>query len=239
VPKNSVSYPKVKRRKDGKYFIEFNLNRKRFRLFSGRKIGLSLNPNSHPSKNKRKIAIELAKEIYEFLIQNNYSFKKIESKVYLFDSLISKKLNEPLTKKYKKQLSNISCELRNELVKRNFISVEFIDSLILRYDNSTSYNTQRRHVNVIINYLINNGFKIYPSKLKSKKQDETLNKPLQNITELLEEIKSFNFNLYLCCLITYGCLLRPHREIRELTWGDFSDDLSYIKLDGNRNNLVK
>ena len=30
-------------------------------------------------------------------------------------------------------------------------------------------------------------------------------------------------------------LLRPHREIRELTWADFSDDLKYIHLSGNRN----
>ena len=36
-------------------------------------------------------------------------------------------------------------------------------------------------------------------------------------------------------LYMYWCLLRPHREIRELTWGDFSDDLSYIHLSGNRN----
>ena len=35
--------------------------------------------------------------------------------------------------------------------------------------------------------------------------------------------------------MTYGCLLRPHREIRELTWGDFTEDLSYINLSGNRN----
>ena len=40
-------------------------------------------------------------------------------------------------------------------------------------------------------------------------------------------------------MLTYGCLLRPHREIREFTWGDFSDDLSYIKLDGNRNKSGK
>ena len=35
--------------------------------------------------------------------------------------------------------------------------------------------------------------------------------------------------------MTYGCLLRPHREIRELTWKDFSDDLYFIHLSGNRN----
>jgi len=234
VSKNSVSYPKVKRRKDGKYFIEFKLNGKRYRLFSGNKIGLSINPNSHPPHKRRNIAKDLAKEIYDFLIQNNYSFKKIESKVYLFDSIISKKLNEPLSIKYLKKLKNISNAFRDELVKRSFISIDFIDSLILKYDNSTSYNTQRRHVNVIINYLIDNDFKISPSKLKYKKQDESLNKPIDKINELLEEIKSFNTNLYLCCLITYGCLLRPHREVRELKWSDFSSDFSYIKLSGKR-----
>ena len=35
--------------------------------------------------------------------------------------------------------------------------------------------------------------------------------------------------------MTYGCLLRPHCEIRELSWSDFSDDLKYIHLSGNRN----
>jgi len=35
--------------------------------------------------------------------------------------------------------------------------------------------------------------------------------------------------------MTYGCLLRPHREVRELTWGDFTEDLAYIKLSGLRN----
>ena len=52
---------------------------------------------------------------------------------------------------------------------------------------------------------------------------------------VLEEIRTFNYNLHLCCLLTYGCLLRPHREVRELTWGDFTPDMTYIKLSGNRN----
>ena len=51
---------------------------------------------------------------------------------------------------------------------------------------------------------------------------------------LLEEIKGFNFNLFLCCSLTYGCLLRPHREVRLLKWGDFSEDLKYVSVDGAR-----
>jgi integrase len=63
----------------------------------------------------------------------------------------------------------------------------------------------------------------------------SLHKPFDNINEILEEIKGYNNHLYICSLMTYGCLLRPHREIRELTWGDFSEDLGFINLSGNRN----
>ena len=71
--------------------------------------------------------------------------------------------------------------------------------------------------------------------VKLKKPTSTLHKPFDNINEILEAIKVYNKQLYLCCLMTYGCLLRPHREIRELTWSDFSDDLKYIHLSGSRN----
>ena len=44
----------------------------------------------------------------------------------------------------------------------------------------------------------------------------------------------FNENLYLCCVLTYCCLLRPHQEIRLLKWGDFNEDLSRISLSGDK-----
>jgi len=71
--------------------------------------------------------------------------------------------------------------------------------------------------------------------VKLKKPNSTLHKPFDNINEILQDIKAYNKQLHLCCLMTYGCLLRPHREIRELTWSDFSDDLKYIHLSGSRN----
>ena len=76
----------------------------------------------------------------------------------------------------------------------------------------------------------------HPSKnIKSKKAKASLHKPISDVSALLDDIKNYNRNLFLCCILTYGCLLRPHREIRELTWGDFTSDLSYIKLSGGRN----
>ena len=71
--------------------------------------------------------------------------------------------------------------------------------------------------------------------VRLKKPTSTLHKPFENVNEVLDAVRDYNQQLYLCCLMTYGCLLRPHREIRELTWSDFSEDLRYIHLSGNRN----
>ena len=234
MPNRSLSYPRIRKHKDGRNFIDFNLNSRRYRLFNGKRIGSSLSPNSYPLKLRRIKTIELADEVYRYLINNNYSFEKQLDDVGLFDSIVSKKLSEPLSQNYYKCLCGIVFKLRNELVVKGYISVDFIDSISLRNTNNTSYNTTRRHVNVLVNYLYENGFKINKSKLKTRKQKEVLHKPIDDVKSLLDSIKEFNYNLYLCSLLTYGCLLRPHQEIRQLKWSDFNDDLSLIRLSGDR-----
>ena len=71
--------------------------------------------------------------------------------------------------------------------------------------------------------------------IKLPKSKSKLHKPIKDVQALLSEVEAFNPHLHLCCLLAYGCLLRPHREIRELTWNDFADDLSFISLSGSRN----
>jgi integrase len=235
VPNKSISYPKVSKRYDGLYYIDFKLNNKRIRMFSGKKIGSSNNPNTFPLKFRRNETINLAKEVYDYLVSNNYSFvKKPNTKLEFYDSLINKKLSENLSVSYLKALIAIARCLREQLVSKGHISPEYVDSLSLRHHNNTSYNTTRRHVNVLVNYLDENDFDIKQSKLKSRRQTETLHKPIENVKELLESIKMFSNDLYLCCVLTYCCLLRPHQEIRLLKWSDFSEDLSHISLSGNK-----
>ena len=129
------------------------------------------------------------------------------------------------------QLSSV---LREQLNRKGCVTSLFIDSIPLKYNNNTSYNTSRRHVNVLVNYLHANGFPIEQSKLKTRKQEEVLHSPIKDVKQLLFRVKEYNENLYLCCLLTYGCLLRPHQEIRLLKWEDFSDDLSHINLGGSK-----
>ena len=234
MPNNNLSYPKVCKRKDGKYYIDFKLNNKRYRLFSGRIIGTSLYPNSYPAKQRKTITSVLAKEVYRFIVSNNYSLNRNMSTLEKFDSIISNKLAEPLSSRYRKTLSKLSSILRQHLIKKGEITNPIIDSIPLKYNNNTSFNTARRHVNVLVNYLHSRGFPIEKSKLKTRKQQEVLHSPIKDVKSLLLNLKGFNENLFLCCLLTYGCLLRPHQEIRLLKWEDFSDDLSHINLTGSK-----
>ena len=124
MPNNSLSYPKVCKRKDGKYYVDFKLNNKRYRLFSGRLIGSSLNPNTYPAKQRFSVTSTLAKQVYEFIVLNDYSISKPKSTLELFDSLIENKLNEPLSYVYRKALKSYSVILRQELVKKGVITSE-------------------------------------------------------------------------------------------------------------------
>ena len=232
----NITYPTICQKKDGKYFIDFYINAKRYRLLTAQKIGLDLKPNNYPISQRKNKAELLAKVVYDHLVKNNNSFEEnnMSSKVQLFDLLVNKKLKENLSCQYRKVLIRHSKMLRKVLVKKDYIPIEFIDNYLLSYTNNTSFNTHRRHINVLVNYLNENGLKVPMTKLKTKKQTEKLHKPISDISRLLNLMKEFNFNLYLCCLLTYGCLLRPHREIRLLKWKDFSDDLSTISIAGDR-----
>ena len=139
MPEKSISYPKVCKRYDGLYYIDFKLSNKRYRLFSGSKIGSSLSPNTYPLKLIRAKTIELASEVYRYLISNNYSFEKQLDNVGLFDCIMYKKLSEPLSKSYYKCLNDIANKLRNELVSKGNISVDYIDSISLK----------NKHINLI------------------------------------------------------------------------------------------
>ena len=234
MPKSSLSYPKVCKHKDGRYYVNFNLNSKRYRLFNGKRINSSIAPNSYPQKLRYNKTITLAKEVYEYLLSNDFSFTKPLSSIELFDALVSSKLKEPLSRSYKKTLTKLVCCLRNELINKGEISKQFLNNVPLKYTNNTSYNTTRRHLNVLVNYLYENGFKIEKTSLKTRKQNEILHKPISDVKSLLDELYMYNKNLHLCCLLTYCCLLRPHQEIRLLKWSDYRDDLSTIRLSGDK-----
>ena len=102
MPNNTLSYPKVCKNRLGKYYIDFKLNKKRYRLFGGKLIDSSLLINSYPKHLRRKQALALAEQVYRHLVANDYSFSKKLNQIETFDLLINNKLQEPLSVPYKK-----------------------------------------------------------------------------------------------------------------------------------------
>ena len=123
----SITYPKVCQSIHSKYYIDFVLNNKRYRLKKGNKIKLKLNPNSFPDKQRRRQAELLAKKVYDHVVSNNYSFDKDSRscELALFDRLIESKLSENLSDHYRKTLKELSEKLREQVLINNTIPIEF------------------------------------------------------------------------------------------------------------------
>lgn len=241
------NYPLVCTDTKKRVFVSFYINKKRYRLYNSKRIGDDFNPNSFPEERRIEMGNILAYKVYEHLNRggtlnyyrtNNLVCGELKD-VELIKKAYDNKLRENYSVKYKEMLKWVYNIVKNHL-NHPSNSINNLELLLDEYTSETSYNTIKRHLNVLLNDAVKLGLKRNPIReLKSKREKVKLHQPIENISLLFDEIKKYNFNLYLCCLMTYGCLLRPHREIRELTWGDFSDDLSYIKLDGNRNKSGK
>lgn len=238
-----LNYPKVKQDSKERVYVDFTHNGKRYRIFNGKRINLSISPNSFPIEQRLEMGNLLAAEVYKFLssgkslelFQKSKLIKtSMNDKDYL-KAALDIKLRGNYSDKYKSMLQYVF-GLIDDKITSNSISLNQLNLLLNSYSSEVSYNTIKRHLTVLFNEAERLGMKSnLMAQIKSKKTKAKLHKPFKNITELLDEVKEFNTNLHLCCLLTYGCLLRPHREVRELTWNDFSDDLSFIYLSGDRN----
>ena len=243
VSKMSVKYPKVKSDNKQRFYVVFYNNGKRYRLFNGSKINSNLYPNSYPVGKRYEVAQLLAAEVFKFITSGlslQEPLKVInKSDVEYFKLALDAKLKGDYSDKYKSMLRFVYDGFLFHLTDEKITSND-VKSYLNHYALGVSYNTIKRHLSVLINEARNIGMNSNPMEgIKAKKTKAKLHKPYNDIRLILDEIKLFNDNLYLCCLMTYGCLLRPHREIRELKWSDFSDDLDYIHLSGNRNKSGK
>ena len=239
-----INYPKVALDPNQKVFVSFYINGKRYRLYNGSRAGIDLNPNSFPESKRIEIGKVLAYKIYEKINSGGTltAFKSMDivtgelSDLEYAKRALNKKLSEDYSDKYKMMLKQAFKMLVRASNSDGGIAFKSLESHLDKYSSNTSYNALRRHLNALLNEAVNQGLKANPLKgLKTRKTKAKLHKPFDNLTEVLADIQLFNLNLYLCCLLTYGCLLRPHREIRLLKWGDFSDDLKFINLSGKRN----
>jgi len=239
---NSINYPKVVFGKDEKVYLDIKVSGKRMRVSNGRKFSINLSPNSYPVKERSNQANILAAQIYAKLLSGYDPFHiKVLNKIQglsdldVLEKAMKRKVEQGVSKHYQTQLKySLSALAKN--CSDGKVSRSAVEKTLAHFTNPTSYNTMRRGLVVLFNAGNEMGWDKKPmERFRNKRAKAKLNKPINDAVALLREIRSYNENLYLCCLLTYGCLLRPHREVRELTWGDFTGDFDYIRLSGDRN----
>jgi len=232
-------------------YIYINIDGKRIKEYNGNKIGVDIKPNLAKTVRKRASLLnELSFAFKNAINQGIYPVIFID-KIQNSTSMLLKEAYKQkellgLNRKYLKSLKSILNSFLSFLTEEERegqiveINRNRIQDFLLQYNSSnTHYMNQRRNLNVLFSQVANqfevpvpdikktNRLKIKPNLHKIYSDEQ--------IKKVLQYLKLNHFNLYLCCLISYGCLLRPHKEVRNLTLGHFYNDYTEILLSSKEN----
>jgi integrase len=236
----------VTRVQNEKFCISLTYNSKRYKYYNGKPIGLLKSPNKLPV-SERRAAFEDLKLDYQLALRNGWTPESVKN-----DKKDSAKITGPATiddlwevyeimkqqnysVRYLKDLHfyvrHTAALSKGEVTEESF--TKFIATK--KHWCNTSYNNARRYIGVLEERLRHYGYTgNWKLNNKSRRATQKLHKPFRNVEVVLDDIYKFNPKLHLCCILTYGCLLRPHQEIRQLLWGDFLSLLSQVSLSGSR-----
>jgi hypothetical protein len=238
--------PQVTKKNQTEFLISFWYNDKRYRYSNGRPIDLNLSPNTLPVELRRDKANMLC-SAFSLAIRNGWRPSSVKDEITTIGSIAKKTLKRKLSldysSSYKKDLIYTeglwdtytqSKSLADKPIKE--MKVDMIRNFIFEYAPSpASMANLKRNISALLKDEIeSNGVVLNFSKLKLPKTAQQLHKPLPDIGAILADINVFNGNLHLCCLITYTMLLRPHREVRCLSFGDFNNDFTQVSLSGSK-----
>ena len=239
---------------DSRVGISFFFNRKRYRFYSAKILDLDIQPNQYDDPEKQVKLDEMLTSFRNMLgrgwrptdaVKNDVEVK-IENILleHAGQQALKQKLSVKYSSYYVRDLKKAASCIDNFVKIQKYRNLKFSELDITKARELLRFTSESSRVQfnfkIIYSALLGEMFETYklPNPFKSiklKKKEEVLHKPIKDVKATLCEISSYNKDLHVCCLITYGCLLRPHVEIRNLKWCDFADDMSYISLSGSRN----
>lgn len=241
--------PRVVRRSKNLYAVEFWFAKQRFRYSTAKPLGKDLSPNRQPIDERAEQARILC-AVFTLSIaegwrpqQGGLSHIKALNSGDLARQALRRKSSQNLSKSYLTDLKS-TCRLWLRYCESAAIQeLPITDLSILNFRDffhwsgvpaSSLPNLKRNLSALLVEEAQAYGVSLPIRQIKVPKSIPTLHKPIENITTLLQDIRAFNSNLHLCCLMTYGMLLRPHREIRCLKFSDFNNDYSMVSLSAER-----
>lgn len=247
-------------RTDGRVYISVYFNKKRYRYSNGEPIGTNIQPNFAPSKDRAKEA-ELLKAAFEVALRNGWTpeeavMERQEASTPTATQVEDPAVAEVLETQYNLKNSmgfsyHYMRDLRRVVVKwkefeatKGAINLTFkqlnkaliLDFILFVTKSPRAQKNLRLNISALLKAEFERAQLPNPvTAIRLRKSQETLHRPFDNVGEILAALKAYNHNLYICCLLTYGLLLRPHQEVRNLTWGAFSADLTILSLSGAQN----
>ena len=241
--------PRVVKRSKNLYAVEFWFAKQRFRYSTAKPLGKELNPNRYPIEERAEKARVLC-AVFTLSIAEGWRPQRGESSCFkplnsaeLARQGLKRKSAQKLSKCYLKDLKR-TCRLWLRYCESAAIQeLPIADLSVLNFRDffhwsavpaSSIPNLKRNLSALLVDEAQAYGVSLPMRQIKVPKSIPRLHKPIKNVTALLEDIRAFNSNLHLCCLITYGMLLRPHREIRCLKFSDFNNDYTMVSLSGSR-----
>ena len=225
------------------YLISFWYGNKRYRYSNGKVIDLNLSPNLFPVSERLRQA-EVLCSAFTMAIREGWRPIQLEAEVTIdsiADQSLKRKQGLDYSTSYIKDLTHVKIRWDGFVRKRRLgekaidnLSVEHIRDFIYEFTPSPASMTNlKRNISALLkDELESNGVVLNFSRIKLPKAPQQLHKPIDDISALLSDIKEFSSNLHLCCLMTYTMLLRPHREVRCLSFGEFNSDFTQVSLSG-------
>lgn len=232
----------------------------RYRLYSGANLKIQIFPNKASSIAERnkllsKLLFEVNKTFemdYTSEVAGKIEPKKVEKAIITktveqaFRDVEHAKMTSPLSYDYKKELKRLVDDFLNFLTMgekaddiKNLEQQRVEDFLNRHKATSTYYMGRRRMLSIffaefIRKKLITDNLSKNAPRLKTK---AALHKiyTKEQLTVILQFLRANNEDLYICCLLAYCCMLRPHQEIRLLKRKHFNDSFSLISLSGAEN----
>ena len=236
--------PQVTKKNQSEFLISFWYNDKRYRYSNGQPINLNLSPNTVPIELRRDKANMLC-SAYCLAIQNGWRPSSVQDEIVTIGSIAKKTLKRKLSLDYSSSYKNdliYSERLWDTYIQSKSLAakpikemkVDMIRNFIFEYAPSpASMANLKKNISALLKEeLESNGVVLNFSRIKLLKTPQQLHKPIPDIGALLSDVGEFNGNLHLCCLMTYTMLLRPHREVRCLSFGDFDKDFTQVSLSG-------
>ena len=237
---------------DRRVYISISVDTGRYRFSNGEAIKQDIYPNRFDDPQRHQEA-EALKAAFLLALRNGWRpvSKALSQPVHkpmiviaFMQQELAQRLEADYSRHYKKDLAYVVKKFEEFLLGRGLknLRLDELTTTVVRdfLDSRPISNRSKRNFKAYLSTLFKATLDDHNIKnpflaIKLTRTTEVLHKPFTDVQAVLDEIFHFDQRLHLCCLLAYGCLLRPHREIRELTWGDFNEDLTVISLSGKRN----